>query len=360
MKRVPAKFSALLSFMVIIWLPPVGNAQYLVDNSNISAGVFDFLYATKTNTADSGGDVVVGAPWLSNSGWTHDPNRSVNVGDGGFVELYHFVAPSPVGCPNSSLGPVTGGALLDITGLLSEDWLNAPDLLELRFSHSSPGSPYSVAENTQVFRQDAFHEYAGVRYGFRLRVELVADSDGDGDGVPDGSDNCPDDTNPGQEDNDGDGDGDGDVCDGDDDNDGIADFDDNCPIDSNVLQEDFDLDGLGNACDGNFSGNEIIAEIEALVLDPPGGNGMLAKLTGKGGVLAKAGNAITAFDLGLIDTNTYLGELDGALGMLAAFDNQLDAKVANDQILAFDGSELTALSAGINIIIDALVIAVGG
>jgi hypothetical protein len=71
--------------------------------------------------------------------------------------------------------------------------------------------------------------------------------DSDDDGIVDSEDNCPDDPNPGQENNDGD--AEGDVCDLDDDNDGVGDGDDNCPLDANPGQEDIDGDGLGDVCD---------------------------------------------------------------------------------------------------------------
>ena len=70
--------------------------------------------------------------------------------------------------------------------------------------------------------------------------------DADGDGVPDLTDNCPNDANPGQEDNEPD--GEGDVCDADDDNDGHDDPADNCPLVANPGQEDTDGDGVGDAC----------------------------------------------------------------------------------------------------------------
>ena len=95
--------------------------------------------------------------------------------------------------------------------------------------------------------------------------------DRDGDGVEDGSDNCPDTPNPGQEDGDGDGVGDvcdncphtpnpnqldangngvGDACDeSDSDDDTIVDSEDNCPLTPNADQLDSDGDGVGDVCD---------------------------------------------------------------------------------------------------------------
>ena len=72
--------------------------------------------------------------------------------------------------------------------------------------------------------------------------------DADGDGIPDLTDNCPNDANPGQEDNEPD--GQGDVCDRDDDNDGRDDDADNCPLVANPGQEDSDGDDVGDACQG--------------------------------------------------------------------------------------------------------------
>ena len=62
-------------------------------------------------------------------------------------------------------------------------------------------------------------------------------------------DNCPDITNPYQEDLDGD--NIGDVCDDDDDSDGILDENDNCRTVANPDQTDTDNDWIGDACDNN-------------------------------------------------------------------------------------------------------------
>jgi|GEM_PF-2115185 len=100
-------------------------------------------------------------------------------------------------------------------------------------------------------------------------VSLVI-TDSDGDSVLNGDDNCPDDSNPGQEDADEDGlgdacdncpddsnydqqdtceDGTGDACRDNTDNDTFPDACDNCPDDFNPLQGDIDNNGIGNICE---------------------------------------------------------------------------------------------------------------
>jgi hypothetical protein len=78
--------------------------------------------------------------------------------------------------------------------------------------------------------------------------------DRDGDTKPDGEDNCPAVSNPGQEDTDGD--GASDACDAfprdarnDSDRDGLGADADNCPLVSNRSQADWDRDRHGDVCD---------------------------------------------------------------------------------------------------------------
>ena len=201
------------------------------------------------------------------------------------------------------------------------------------------------------------------RFGWLLVTELP---DSDGDGVSDTADNCPLDPNPLQEDNDGD--MLGDICDPDDDNDGTDDVVDNCPIDGNPDQVDFDFDGLGDVCDSNIDTGSIAQHVEnevaAIVqiftaLNVPGGNGMISKFTGNGGVIKKVSSAILAFEGGYIDLATYVSELDGALSMLKAFDNQVEAKISKGKIVDPDASAIVAASAEIRTTIGNLKVAAG-
>jgi DNA-binding beta-propeller fold protein YncE/Ca2+-binding RTX toxin-like protein len=73
--------------------------------------------------------------------------------------------------------------------------------------------------------------------------------DEDEDEVPDSLDNCPEASNPEQEDEDVDGIGDACEPEFDTDEDGIADELDNCPDDVNAKQEDSDENGVGDACE---------------------------------------------------------------------------------------------------------------
>jgi hypothetical protein len=203
--------------------------------------------------------------------------------------------------------------------------------------------------------------------------------DSDGDGVPDSVDNCPNDPNPiptctsasdclGPNNscnttthkcafqNDNDGDGIGDECDPDDDNDGIPDVSDNCPLVYNPDQSDVDLDGIGDACDTSFSStgaNQLVKEKAAAAIDAivstnvPGGNGLIAKLTGNGSVTKKVADALTAYAAHTITKTTYLSMLDDALSKLDAFDSQLAVKVASGQIDSAYAAFISAASASI-------------
>ncbi|MDF1545065.1 MAG: thrombospondin type 3 repeat-containing protein, partial [bacterium] len=88
-------------------------------------------------------------------------------------------------------------------------------------------------------------------------ADCATTGDSDVDAINNGCDNCPDDTNAGQED--GDADLIGDVCDNcpdianvnqkNSDSDSLGDLCDNCPDDANLDQADGDGDGVGDVCD---------------------------------------------------------------------------------------------------------------
>jgi Zn-dependent metalloprotease len=84
------------------------------------------------------------------------------------------------------------------------------------------------------------------------------ESDDDNDGVDDGSDNCPMDYNPNQ--NDIDGNGDGNACDSDMDGDGTPNVDDNCPETPNPMQNDGNSNGEGDACEDRDNDGYPVAE----------------------------------------------------------------------------------------------------
>lgn len=129
-----------------------------------------------------------------------------------------------------------------------------------------------------------------------------AGNDTDGDGVNDDVDNCPADSNSGQEDADGDGLGDAcDDCPNDADNDidgdGVCGDVDNCPDVDNAGQENNDGDTLGDACDncpevdneeqvdsdGDGIGNECDSTPNGSTGGSPGGGGTVGGTGGGGG-----------------------------------------------------------------------------
>lgn len=93
----------------------------------------------------------------------------------------------------------------------------------------------------------------------------------DGDSVADSLDNCPDQSNSGQEDQDGD--GTGDICDGELDGDGVLNAADNCPTVSNGGQQNQDGDALGDVCDGDRDGDGDPNERDCAADDPDIGSG---------------------------------------------------------------------------------------
>jgi len=89
--------------------------------------------------------------------------------------------------------------------------------------------------------------------------------DMDDDGIRDSDDNCPNDSNPNQEDLDRD--GIGDVCDTDIDGDGFDNSVDNCPNDSNPSQNNQDSDSQGDACDSDIDDDGIFNSVDTLPFD---------------------------------------------------------------------------------------------
>ncbi len=98
----------------------------------------------------------------------------------------------------------------------------------------------------------------------------IPEPDEDGDGFSDFDDNCPEDANPGQQDDDGDGEGDAcDAVDDDLDNDHIPDYSDNCPTVPNPGQDDDDFDDVGDACQAGAGGGGGGAAVLTPPVTPP-------------------------------------------------------------------------------------------
>ncbi len=97
--------------------------------------------------------------------------------------------------------------------------------------------------------------YDAVQTGGYPAPSWIETVDQDVDGHADGNDNCPKSTNPSQRDLDGD--GVGDACDLDIDGDQIVNFEDNCPETPNPEQRDEDDDGNGDACDDDADNDGV-------------------------------------------------------------------------------------------------------
>ncbi len=171
-------------------------------------------------------------------------------------------------------------------------------------------------------------------------------NDYDLDQVCDSTDNCPRAINRDQSDLDQD--GAGDRCDDDLDGDGVPNASDNCMFVSNADQADLDNNGLGDACQGTppvvAHVTDQIAQATVIVQgsDIPGANGMLAKLAQIRNAVQRA---VAGCRSGALTQAEYLAELQHALTLLDAFDNQLSAKAG--ELGAATTAQLRALSAAI-------------
>jgi acetyltransferase-like isoleucine patch superfamily enzyme len=178
-------------------------------------------------------------------------------------------------------------------------------------------SPQPTQDNVQIVSTFGTlpPDFGGEVTAIELRVHDSAApppaGDADGDGVPDGSDNCPFDPNPGQADNDGD--NIGDACDpnpndgptGDLDGDTVQNSADNCPTVSNPGQADTNNDGFGDACvhpSASISPDATIGQVPII-----GANSVIAKFAVIGDNVTIGDDVIVNRD-STIDDNAVIGD----------------------------------------------------
>jgi hypothetical protein len=130
-------------------------------------------------------------------------------------------------------------------------WLYDNDLNEIEFDDDGGSNTFSKIELTcddsslpagtyyvKIDEHGGDEKIDSYDFNFTAIACPCTGTDTDTDGVCDADDNCPDMTNPGQEDVD---------------SDGVGDNCDNCPNASNPGQEDADNDGIGNVCENGSS-----------------------------------------------------------------------------------------------------------
>jgi hypothetical protein len=167
----------------------------------------------------------------------------------------------------------------------------------------------------------------------------------------------------------------------DNDNDGVPNDQDNCPDIYNPDQTDSDYDTLGDVCDDTFDTVNVVGALESncrssvgillklnsplgvkgmiskklKLTSPAGVKGMISKLTGNGSFAAKVAKAENDYANGNIDACTYFDELDGALGQLEGYDEQLEDKIYSGKIVDPEASELQTYSANMWLMINDLI-----
>lgn len=232
--------------------PGTGVTEPIEGNDGESLGSITFGQVT------AGGDTVVS---LSSSGAEAPPNFRIFVpaGQSGQGDLAYYDIRT-----TANFDTATVCLNYDDSG-----FPNVTKEAKLQLGHyvCSGNSCAWVDITAEGYPDTAANEICGVTNSFSI-FAILEPLDGDDDGVENVVDNCPETANPEQSDLDGD--GIGNACESDIDGDQIVDDEDRCPFVSSSNNADTDGDGHGDVCDSDIDGDDAsnVADNCPLVANP--------------------------------------------------------------------------------------------